>query len=46
MCGDCVAACYANAREIIGREVTVAEVMVEIEKDEMENFIREKIASN
>ena len=33
LCGDCVEACYADAREIIGREVTVAEVMAEIEKD-------------
>jgi len=33
LCGDCVETCYADAREIIGREVTVTDVMVEIEKD-------------
>jgi len=33
LCGDCVESCYAEAREIIGREVTVAEVMAEIDKD-------------
>jgi pyruvate formate lyase activating enzyme len=33
LCGDCVETCYADAREIIGREVTVAEVMAEIKKD-------------
>jgi len=32
-CGECVDACPAKAREIIGREVTVAEVMAEIERD-------------
>jgi pyruvate formate lyase activating enzyme len=33
LCGACVAACYAEAREIVGREMTVAQVMVEIERD-------------
>jgi pyruvate formate lyase activating enzyme len=33
LCGDCVENCYAGAREIIGRKVSVAEVMAEIEKD-------------
>lgn len=33
LCGACVEACYAEAREIVGREVTVAEVMAEIEQD-------------
>lgn len=33
LCGDCVEVCYAEAREIIGRNVSVAEVMAEIEKD-------------
>jgi pyruvate formate lyase activating enzyme len=33
LCGACVAACYADAREIIGREMTVAQVMIEIERD-------------
>ncbi len=32
-CGDCIDACAADAREIVGREMTVDEVMVEIEKD-------------
>ena len=27
LCGDCVDTCYAGAREIIGRKVSVAEVM-------------------
>jgi pyruvate formate lyase activating enzyme len=31
--GDCVAACYAEARQIAGRRMTVAEVMSEIERD-------------
>jgi pyruvate formate lyase activating enzyme len=31
--GACVEVCYAEAREIIGREMTVAEVMAEIERD-------------
>jgi len=33
LCGACVEACYAEAREIVGREVTVAQVMAEIERD-------------
>jgi pyruvate formate lyase activating enzyme len=33
LCGACVQVCYAEAREIIGREMTTAEVMAEIEKD-------------
>lgn len=33
VCGACVEACYAQAREIVGREMTVAEVIAEIEKD-------------
>jgi pyruvate formate lyase activating enzyme len=32
-CGACVAACYAEARQIVGREVTVAQVAAEIERD-------------
>jgi pyruvate formate lyase activating enzyme len=32
-CGTCAAVCPAEAREIIGREMTVGEVMNEIEKD-------------
>ncbi len=31
--GACVAACYAEARQIAGRRMTVAEVMSEIERD-------------
>lgn len=33
LCGECVAACPAGAREITGREVTVAEVMADVMKD-------------
>ncbi|MCF7959073.1 MAG: glycyl-radical enzyme activating protein [Phycisphaerae bacterium] len=33
LCGDCQAACRTGAREVIGREMTVDEVMAEIEKD-------------
>jgi pyruvate formate lyase activating enzyme len=33
LCGECVDACAAGAREIIGQEMTVGEVMAEIEKD-------------
>ncbi|MBN1993838.1 MAG: glycyl-radical enzyme activating protein [Anaerolineae bacterium] len=33
LCGTCVETCYAQAREIIGREMTTAQVMAEIEKD-------------
>jgi len=33
LCGACVEVCYAEAREMIGREVTVSQVMAEIERD-------------
>lgn len=33
LCGNCVEVCYAEAREIVGREMTVAQVMAEIERD-------------
>ena len=33
LCGECVDACTAGAREIIGRKISVGEVMSEIEKD-------------
>jgi pyruvate formate lyase activating enzyme len=33
LCGACVVACYAEARQIVGREMTVAQVMAEIERD-------------
>jgi pyruvate formate lyase activating enzyme len=33
LCGACVEACYAQARQIVGRETTVAQVMAEIERD-------------
>jgi pyruvate formate lyase activating enzyme len=33
LCGDCVEVCYAEAREIVGQEMTVAQVMAEIERD-------------
>ncbi len=33
LCGDCVEACYAEARELVGQEMTVAQVMAEIERD-------------
>ncbi len=32
-CGQCLDACAAGAREILGREVPVAEIMAEIERD-------------
>lgn len=32
-CGACVEACAADARELVGREMTAAEVMTEIERD-------------
>ncbi|MBN1177808.1 MAG: glycyl-radical enzyme activating protein [Anaerolineae bacterium] len=32
-CGACAAVCFAEARERVGREVTVAEVMAEVEQD-------------
>ena len=31
--GECVRACYSGAREIIGKKMTAAEVMTEIERD-------------
>jgi pyruvate formate lyase activating enzyme len=33
MCGQCVNACICGAREIIGKEMSVNEVMTEVEKD-------------
>ena len=33
LCGECVIACYAEAREMVGREMSVAQVMAEIERD-------------
>ncbi|MBN2183333.1 MAG: glycyl-radical enzyme activating protein [Sedimentisphaerales bacterium] len=33
LCGECVDVCLADAREIIGREMTVSEVVTEVEKD-------------
>jgi pyruvate formate lyase activating enzyme len=33
LCGQCVEACIAGAREIIGQEMTVSEVMAEVEQD-------------
>ncbi|MFH1881784.1 MAG: glycyl-radical enzyme activating protein [Planctomycetota bacterium] len=33
LCGRCVDTCMAGAREIIGRQMTVSEVMFEVEKD-------------
>ncbi len=32
-CGECLEVCYADAREIVGREVTTGELMQEIERD-------------
>jgi len=32
-CGACAAVCYAEARERVGREVAVEEVMAEVERD-------------
>ena len=32
-CGECVEVCYAQARELVGHEMTVSEAMAEIEKD-------------
>lgn len=32
-CGQCAEACYNGARELVGREMTVAQVMKEIERD-------------
>jgi pyruvate formate lyase activating enzyme len=33
LCGRCVDVCAAGAREIIGREMTVSQVMAEVERD-------------
>jgi len=33
LCGTCVENCYAEAREIVGRDMSVAQVMADIEKD-------------
>lgn len=33
LCGACVEACYAEARQIVGRDMTVAQVIAEIERD-------------
>lgn len=33
LCGDCVEVCYAEARELVGQERTVAQVMEEVERD-------------
>jgi pyruvate formate lyase activating enzyme len=33
VCGECVSACLNNAREIIGQEMTVSQVVSEIKKD-------------
>jgi len=33
LCGECIETCPGGAREIVGRWMTVAEVMTEIEKD-------------
>lgn len=33
LCGACVEVCYAEAREIVGREMAVVQVMAEIERD-------------
>ena len=33
LCGACVEVCYAEAREIVGREMTVPQAMAELERD-------------
>ena len=33
LCGDCIDVCLTGAREIIGRKMTVAKVMADVEKD-------------
>jgi pyruvate formate lyase activating enzyme len=33
LCGACVAVCYAEARQIVGRRMSVAQVMTEIARD-------------
>jgi pyruvate formate lyase activating enzyme len=32
-CGECTLVCYAEARQVVGREMTVAQVMAEVERD-------------
>jgi pyruvate formate lyase activating enzyme len=32
-CGDCAAVCYAEARQQVGRQMSVAEVLADIERD-------------
>ncbi len=32
-CGACVEVCYAEARELVGREMSVAQVVAEVERD-------------
>ncbi|MBN1955324.1 MAG: glycyl-radical enzyme activating protein [Anaerolineae bacterium] len=33
LCGQCVDGCYAEARQMVGREMSVQEVMAEVERD-------------
>jgi pyruvate formate lyase activating enzyme len=33
VCGDCTLVCHTQAREMVGRQMTVADVMAEIKKD-------------
>lgn len=33
LCGDCAAVCYADAREVLGRTMSVPEVISEVERD-------------
>ncbi len=33
LCGACAETCYAEAREVVGQEMTVGQVLAEIEKD-------------
>jgi pyruvate formate lyase activating enzyme len=33
LCGACVKVCYPDAREMVGRQVSVAEVLAEVERD-------------
>lgn len=33
LCGACVEVCYAEAREVVGRDMTTAQAMAEIERD-------------
>jgi pyruvate formate lyase activating enzyme len=35
LCGDCVEACPAEARELVGREMSVEQLMEEIRKDQL-----------